>query len=273
MAELLTTLNANSSTLTHLCLSAYLARPHSWDSAFQSPAIDHLTRLELVDTKISHYVLRRVMTCSERLTHLTLHGTFEDPRSAQVLFGADHVLEGRHTFLPYLESFRFLVMHHDDDMSLYQAVAQFVGQRKRLRRLDLGRCPWGLVAMVLPELEGLRTVRVRIERVVESVVDALTKGLSENILAFHLCAVVADKPIVRPLISLYCKSQIDVSFVGIIRKLLQEIPFTFDSPHEHHKRRCSRCEATAAKHVERERVPEGDRSVDERGEESRHSRS
>jgi len=226
-----------------------------------------------VDTKISHYVLRRVMTCSERLTHLTLHGTFEDPRSAQVLFGADHVLEGRHTFLPYLESFRFLVMHHDDDMSLYQAVAQFVGQRKRLRRLDLGRCPWGLVAMVLPELEGLRTVRVRIERVVESVVDALTKGLSENILAFHLCAVVADKPIVRPLISLYCKSQIDVSFVGIIRKLLQEIPFTFDSPHEHHKRRCSRCEATAAKHVERERVPEGDRSVDERGEEGRHSRS
>lgn len=72
MAELLPTLNANSSTLTHLCLSAYLARPHSWDSAFQSPTIDHLTRLDLVDTKVSHYVLRWVVTCSERLTHLSL---------------------------------------------------------------------------------------------------------------------------------------------------------------------------------------------------------
>ncbi|KAF9784563.1 hypothetical protein BJ322DRAFT_1100263 [Thelephora terrestris] len=195
MAELLTTLNANSSTLTHLCLSAYLARPHSWDSAFQSPTIDNLTRLDLVDTKISHYVLRRVVTCSEQLTHLTLHGTFEDPRGAEVLFGADHLLEGRHTFLPYLESFRFLVVGHDDDMPLHRAVVQFVGQRKRLRRLDLGRCPWELVAMVLPELDGLRAVRVRIGRVVESVIDALTEALSEHLVALHLCAVVADKPV------------------------------------------------------------------------------
>ena len=202
MTELLTTLNANSSTLTHLCLSAYLARPHSWDSAFESHTIDHLTRLELVDTKISHYVLRRMMTCSEQLTHLTLHGTFEDPRGAEVLFGADHVLDGRHTFLPHLESFRFLVMDHDDDVSLYRAVVQFVGQRKLLRRLDLGRCPWELVAMVLPELDGLRAVRVRIGKVVESVVGALTKALSEHLLALHLCAVVADMPIVSPLISL-----------------------------------------------------------------------
>lgn len=205
MAELLTTLNVNSSTLTHLCLSAYLARPHSWDSAFQSLTIDHLTRLELVDTKISHYVLRRTMTCSERLTHLTLHGTFEDPRSAEVLFGANHVLEGHHTFLPHLESFRFLVMKHDDDISLYQAVVQFVGQRRRLRRLDLGRCPWELVSMVLPELEGLRVVRVRIGRVVESVINALTKALPENILALHLCAVVADKPVASHFIFLCCK--------------------------------------------------------------------
>ena len=196
MGELLTTLDANSSTLTHLCLSAYLARPHSWDSAFQSHTIGHLARLELVDTKISHYVLRKIMTCSERLTHLTLHGTFEDPSSAKVLFGADHVLDGRHTFLPHLESFRFLAMDHDDDLSLYQAVVQFVGQRRRLRRLDLGRCPWDLVAMVLPELDGLRVVRVRIGRVVESVADVLTKSLSEHLLALHLCAVVVDKPIV-----------------------------------------------------------------------------
>ena len=250
MAELLTTLNANSSTLTHLSLSAYLARPHSWDSAFQSLTIDQLTRLELVDTKISHYVLRRIMTCSERLTHLTLHGTFEDPRSAEVLFEADRILDGRHTFLPYLESFRFLVMDHDGDMSLYQAVVQFVAQRKRLRRLDLGRCPWELVAMVLPGLDGLRAVRVRIGRVIESVVEALTKALSKHLLALHLCAVVVDKPVVSLLISLGRRSQTDTGSVGIIPKLLQEIPLAFDPPPEHDKRRHGNREATATKHVE-----------------------
>ena len=259
MAELLTTLNANSSTLTHLCLSAYLARPHSWDSAFQSPTIDSLTRLDLVDTKISHYVLRRIMTCSERLIHLTLHGTFEDPRSAEVLFGADHVLESRHTFLPYLESFRFLVIDHDDDMALYQAVVQFVRQRKRLRRLDLGRCPWELVAMVLPELDGLRAVRVRIGRVVESVIDALTKALSEHLVAFHLCAVIADKPVVRLSSSLIFNCGLTSGFAGIIRELLQEVPFTFNPPPEHNKRRRYDRKATTTKYVERERVPEGDR--------------
>ena len=173
--------------------------------------------------------------CSERLTHLTLHGTFEDPRSAEVLFGADHVLEGRHTFLPYLESFRFLMMDHDGDMALYQAVVQFVGQRKRLRRLDLGRCPWELVAMVLPELDGLRAARVRIGRVVESVVDALTKALSEHVLALHLCAVSADKPIVSPLF-LYRKRSTDTDFVGSVRELLQEVPVTLDTSPEHDKR-------------------------------------
>jgi hypothetical protein len=218
-------------------------------------------------------VLRRIMTCSERLTHLTLHGTFEDPRSAEVLFGADHVLEGRHTFLPCLESFRFLVMDHDDNIPLYQAVMQFVGQRKRLRRLDLGRCPWELVAMVLPELEGLRAVRVRIGRVVESVVDALTKALSEHVLALHLCAVVADKPIVSPLAFPCCRRLADIDFVGIIRELLQEIPFALDPPPEYAKRRHGQCEATATEHVERERVSEGDRQVDKRSEEGRRSRS
>lgn len=265
MAELLTTLNANSSTLTRLCLSAYLARPHSWDSAFQSPTIDHLTSLDLVDTKISHYVLRRIMTCSERLIHLTLHGTFEDPRSAEVLFGADHALEGRHTFLPYLESFRFLVMNHDDDMPLHQAVVQFVGQRKRLRRLDLGRCPWELVAMVLPELDGLRVVRVRIGRVVESVIDALAKALSKHLVALHLCAVIADRPVVRPSSFLVINCRLTLGFEGIIRELLQEVSLTLNTSSEHHKRRRCDRKATATEYVERERVPEGDRQVDERG--------
>ena len=189
------------------------------------------------------------MTCSEWLTNLTLHGTFEDPRSAEVLFGADRVLDGRHTFLPHLESFRFLVMDHDEDISLYQAVVQFVGQRKRLRRLDLGRCPWELVAMVLPELDGLRALRVRIGRVVESVVDALTKALSGHLLALHLCAVVVDKPVVSPLI-FQGRSQTDASSVGIICELLQEVPFAFDPSPEYDKRRHGNSEATATKHVE-----------------------
>jgi len=210
--------------------------------------------------------------CCERLTRLTLHGTFEDPRSAEILFGADHVLEGRHTFLPYLESFRFLVVNHDDDLPLHQAVVRFVGQRKCLRRLDLGRCPWELVAMVLPELDGLRAVRVRIGKVVESVIDALTKALSEHLVALHLCAVVADKPLVSPPMLLYPR-EANAGSAGILLGLLQEITFALDPPLGQYKCRCRDCEEITTKHVKRERVLEGGRQVGERSEEGRSCHS
>ena len=120
MAELMTTFNAYSSTLTHLCLPVYLARPPSWDSAFQSLTVDHLTRLELVDIKVSYYVLRRVVTCSERLTHLKIP---EVPRSSS----ERTMCWSCHLFLPYLESFGFLAVDHDSAMALYPAVMHFAG--------------------------------------------------------------------------------------------------------------------------------------------------
>jgi hypothetical protein len=45
--------------------------------------------------KIGHCLLRGIMMCLERLTHLTLHGAFEDRRSAEVPLRTDSVLEGR----------------------------------------------------------------------------------------------------------------------------------------------------------------------------------
>jgi len=64
----------------------------------------------------------------------------------------------------------------------------------------------------------------------------------------------------------------NIASKGIIRELLQEVPFTLDPPPEHGKRRHSQREATTTKYVERERVSEGDRQVDECGEEGRYRR-
>ena len=47
MGEVRTVLDKNERTLTHLTLGAYLARNHSWDSAFQSSTIRNLTHLDL----------------------------------------------------------------------------------------------------------------------------------------------------------------------------------------------------------------------------------
>lgn len=75
MGELKQVLDVNESTLRRLCLGAYLARVHSWDTAFQSSTIQNLTHLDLVDTKISHIVLARIAH-AHNLQSLTLHGTF-----------------------------------------------------------------------------------------------------------------------------------------------------------------------------------------------------
>ena len=130
MGEVRTVLDQNERTLTHLTLGAYLARNHSWDSAFQSATIRNLTHLDLVDTRISHVVLARIAH-AHRLESLTLHGTFEKPCSASVVFNSDHVIDGVHTFLPHLEEFRFVVVGHDDDAALFESVAQFLRARPR----------------------------------------------------------------------------------------------------------------------------------------------
>jgi hypothetical protein len=50
-------------------------------------------------------------------------------------------------------------------------------------------CPWELVRGLLPELTGLCAVRVRIASLTSLVVDALIRGLPNEMQAIHLsCA-------------------------------------------------------------------------------------
>ncbi len=195
MGEIAMVLDNNAATLRHLCLGAYLARDHSWDRAFQSVTIKNLTHLDLVDTRISHIVLARIAH-AHQLQSLTLHGTFEEPSSASVVFGSDHVIDGRHTFLPQLESFRFVLVGHDDEYGLFQNVAQFLRQRPKLRRLDLGSCPWDLVSSVLKGLKELAVLRVRIANLTQEAAKTLVESLPKGMTAIHLAAVVTEKPIV-----------------------------------------------------------------------------
>ncbi|GJE89030.1 hypothetical protein PsYK624_051200 [Phanerochaete sordida] len=194
MGEVRTVLDKNEPTLKHLTLGAYLQRTHSWDSAFQSATIRNLTHLDLVDTRISHIVLARIAH-AHSLQSLTLHGTFEEPSAASVVFGSDHVIDGKHTFLPHLEEFRFVMVGHDDEWGLFQSVTQFLKARPRLRRLDLGNCPWELVHAVLPDLIGLRVLRVRIANLHQSTLDALIGCLPRELVALHLSCVVSEKPL------------------------------------------------------------------------------
>ncbi|KAJ7264050.1 hypothetical protein B0H12DRAFT_272542 [Mycena haematopus] len=210
MNEVRTVLDVNARTLTHLVLGAYLARQHSWDSAFGSSVIRNLTHLDLVDTRISPLVLARVAGAGA-LESLTLHGTFEDPAGAGVVFNGDHVLDGdggEHTLLPNLHSFRFVLVGHDDHPTLYRAVTHFLRGRTRLRRLDLGNCPWELVREVLPGLSGVRVLGVRIAHFTMggagggagagAVGDAgaeLVRALPRGVVALHLTTVVSERPL------------------------------------------------------------------------------
>ncbi|KAG6864419.1 hypothetical protein C0991_009632 [Blastosporella zonata] len=192
MGEVRTVLDQNRNTLRHLILGAYLARHHSWDSAFQSPTIQNLTHLDLVDTRISHIVFARIAH-AHNLQSLTLHGTFEEPGSAAIVFGSDQVIDDTHTFLPHLEAFRFVLVGHDDELALYQNVTQFLRRRKRLRRLDLGTCPWDLVLRLLPELPGLRVLGVRIANLTHAALALLVQTLPQEMSAINLGTAVSDK--------------------------------------------------------------------------------
>ena len=207
MVEIRTVLDANERTLRHLTLGAYLQRTHSWDSTFQSVSIGNLTHLDLVDTRISHVVLARIAH-AHSLQSLTLHGTFEEPCSAKVVFQSDHIIDGRHTFLPHLEAFRFVMVGHDDDVALFQSVVNFLRQRPKLRRLDLGTCPWELVLNVLPDLKSLRVLRVRISNLNQFALATLVDVLPAEMVAIHLAMVVSDKPLVRHRFPASCLSVI-----------------------------------------------------------------
>ncbi|KAJ3912034.1 hypothetical protein F5877DRAFT_54605 [Lentinula edodes] len=195
MSEIPLLLNTNLPTLKHLVLAAYLARPHSWDMAFQSHAISRLTHLDLVDTRISHYVLGRILGAAGGLRSLTLHGTMEEPAKAAVLFGGDQVIPGpngedQHTFLPHLESFRFLMVGQDEP-ALYTSVIEFLRRRPHLRRLDLGSCPWH---MVLALLRGTPShVNSELDHKTSSMSGSLVTVLPREMVAISLWAGVPDR--------------------------------------------------------------------------------
>ena len=104
-----------------------------------------------------------------------------------------------HMFLPHLEAFRFALVGHDDDLALFNSVVQFLRARPLLRRLDLGTCPWELVRGLLPELTGLRVLRVRIASLTNHSVDALVRGLPQEMQAIHVACSVSDRLMVRSL--------------------------------------------------------------------------
>ncbi|KAH8112135.1 hypothetical protein DFH11DRAFT_1609969 [Phellopilus nigrolimitatus] len=193
MGEVRNVLDNNEASLRHLCLGAYLKRDHSWDRAFESVSIKNLTHLDLVDTRISHMVLARIAH-AHNLQSLTLHGTFEEPGSAGIVFGSDHVIDGQHTFLPHLEAFRFILVGHDDDRTLFQSVVQFLRQRPKLRRLDVGNCAWDLMQTILPDLTNLRVLRVRIANLNDVSFAKLVNSIPKHVVALHLATVVSDRP-------------------------------------------------------------------------------
>ncbi|KAK7045361.1 hypothetical protein VNI00_007610 [Paramarasmius palmivorus] len=193
MDEIRAVLDKNTNTLRHLVLGAHLQRNHSWDNAFQSPTISKLTHLDLVDTRISHLVLARIAH-AHNLRSLTLHGTFEEPSSASVVFSSDHIIDGSHTFLPHLEALRFILVGHEDELGLYQSVTQFLKNRRRLRRLDLGNCPWEMVLGILPELESLRVLGVRIANLNATAIGNLVQAIPKEMVAINVSTAVSDKP-------------------------------------------------------------------------------
>lgn len=280
-SEITTVLNNNASTLKHLILGAYLHRQHSWDATFLSPTIHNLTHLDLVDTRISHTVLSRIAHAAGgvggRLESLTLHGILEEPGKAAVIFGSDEVINGEHTFLPRLKSFRFLLVgqpqvitppppatqpplpptqqpyynpypphqppppssqtppqqpyphpqeHYDPTiLHLYQTITRFLRGRTKLRKLDLGSCPWDLVSPILPGLTGLRVLGVRIGCLARgcattslgggnmggvdlggctSEMDVLVKSLPSEMGALRIEVGVSELPLVRCLSSCFC---------------------------------------------------------------------
>ena len=108
-----------------------------------------------------------------------------------------------HMFLPHLEAFRFALVGNDGDLALFNSVVQFLRARPRLRRLDLGTCPWELVRELIPELTGLRVLRVRIASLTNRSVDALVRGLPQEMQAIHVACSVSDHLMVRSLHSAF----------------------------------------------------------------------
>src|ERR1700722_15123440 len=155
-------LDNNSGTLRNLSLSTMISAKHDLDNAFFSDTIRNLTHLRLVDIYTSGSIISRI-AYAQTLQSLTLHGEFGDGEMVYAFFSSCRITEGQHSLFPHLTSFRFILTKESVTSSMiYQSVMQFLKQRKMLMNLDLGDCPWNLLALLLPDLKGLRALRAKI---------------------------------------------------------------------------------------------------------------
>ena len=170
-------LDVNESTLKHLILDDCDVSETSLDSVFESVTINNLTHLDLSYTMdISGSVLGRISK-AENLQSLTLCGSFE-PEYASQLFVA-------HRF-PHLESFTFTMVDVDEEM--YYSVVSFLKKREKLRRLDLGNCPWDIILEVLPTLRNLRVLAVNFNELSQEEIEDFVKALPTQMVAIEISA-------------------------------------------------------------------------------------
>jgi len=190
-------LDRNKCTLKHLTLGSALH--HSWGLAFESVTIKNLTHLHLIGTSISNFVLARI-ALARNLQSLTLHGLFEDPCSASVVFANDHIIDGTHTLLPHLEAFRLLLEPHNEP-AFYNSVTHFLQKREKLQRLDLGPCPWDVVQGILPGLRNLRVLGVlMLQETIKFLIELIPMT---QMVAISLLVNNSDRHLVHLLLSLF----------------------------------------------------------------------
>jgi hypothetical protein len=178
-------LDGNEKTLQHFVVN-YL--DESLDLAFESVTINNLANLDLFGGHVSDFALKRIAD-ARNLRSLTLHGSFSQLCVSQI-FEDDRIVDGVHTCLPRLESFGFVMEEEDHD--LYHPVIDFLRGRAKLRRLDLGSCPWDMIRDILPDLKSLRAVTVCINELSKVRIKALVEALPTQLVAIRLLADFSD---------------------------------------------------------------------------------
>jgi hypothetical protein len=163
----------------------------SWDLAFESGIVNNLTHLHLVDIVVSGFVLTHIAS-AHNLQSLTLPTQSLDLDAASAMFASDHIIDGSHTLLPHLEAFRLFLMPGDQrdysTSSFYHSVVHSLRKRDKLRRLDLGGCPWDIIRSILPDLRNLRVLAVRIGHLPQEMLKSLFDSIPKQMVAIRFCA-------------------------------------------------------------------------------------
>ena len=236
--EIRTVLDRNENTLKHLILGGGPSEDGYWDVAFESVTIDNLTHLDLVGfISVSHFVLTRIAS-THNLQSLTLKGSFVDPDSASVVFASDRIVNGMHTLMPHLETFRLNL--EERDVGLYRSVIHSLRKREKLRRLDLGSCPWDMVRDILPDLKGLRVLYVDLDDLSKRVIKTLVESIPTQMVAIKISA---DELLVYVLLSHVCVKYLTCSLeriCSIFHTLQHTLVPIVPSPIEAHRCLCQR---------------------------------